>query len=129
MPPHRPAALAPFLGKLTRNHALKRYQHNSAAKRGGGQTALVLDELAEVVSDTGGAEQELHRRELIQTIDAFLGGLSPEKRGIFLRRYWYFDSIPQIASRFGKTENHISVILNRLRAKLRSYLTERGFEL
>ena len=129
MPPHRPGVLSAFLGKITRNLSIKRYRHNTADKRGGGQAAAILDEIAEFVSDADSVEQEIDRKELIKAIDAFLGALSAEKRCFFLRRYWYFDSISDIASRFGMTENNVSVTLNRLRLKLRNYLSERGFEL
>lgn len=129
MPPHRPGILSAFLGKITRNLSIKRYRHNTADKRGGGQATAVLDEIAEIVSGTDSAEQALDRKELVKAIDTFLGVLSPEKRGIFVRRYWYFDSVSEIASRFGMTENNVSVTLNRIRLKLHSYLLERGFEL
>lgn len=129
MPPHRPGILPAFLGKITRNLSLNRYKHNIAGKRGGGQAAVVLDEIAELVSDGDSVEREIDRRELAKAIDAFLDGLSARKRNIFVRRYWYFDSISDIASRFGMTENNVSVTLNRLRLKLHNYLLERGFEL
>lgn len=129
MPPHRPGMLSTFLGKITRNLSLNRYRHNTAGKRGGGEAVLVLDELTEIVSDTDSVEQEIDRRELVSAIDAFLGTLSAEKRGVFVRRYWYFDSVSEIASRSGMTENNVSVTLNRIRLKLRNYLLERGFEL
>lgn len=129
MPPHRPSVLSTFLGKITRNLSLNRYRHNTAGKRGGGEVTVVLDELLGLVSDTDSVEQEIDRRELVNAIDTFLGTLPAEKRGIFLRRYWYFDSVSEIASRFGMTENNVSVTLNRIRLKLHNYLSERGFEL
>lgn len=129
MPPHRPSILSTFLGKITRNLSIKRYKHNTADKRGGGQAVVVLDEIAEFLSDTDSVEQEIDRKELVKAIDTFLSTLSAEKRGIFLRRYWFFDNISDIASRFGMTENNVSVTLNRLRLKLHNYLLERGFEL
>lgn len=129
MPPHRPSTLSTFLGKITRNLSLNRYKHNTADKRGGSQAAVVMDELAELISDTDSVEQEIDRKELIKAIDTFLGTLSAEKRTIFVRRYWYFDNVSDIAFRFGMTENHVSVTLNRLRLKLHNYLLERGFEL
>jgi RNA polymerase sigma-70 factor (ECF subfamily) len=129
MPPHRPGVLAAFLGKITRNLSFDRYRHNTADKRGGGETAAVLDELLEIVSDTDSVEQEIDRKELVKAIDAFLAALSADKRGIFICRYWYFDSISTIASNFGMTENNVSVHLNRIRLKLHNYLLERGFEL
>ena len=129
MPPHRPSVLSAFLGKLTRNLSINRYKHSTAEKRGGGNISVVLDEITDLVSDTDTVEQEIDRRELVREIDRFLAGLSPDKRNIFVCRYWYFDSISDIASRFGKTENHISVILNRLRSKLHDHLLKRGFDL
>ena len=129
LPPHRPNSLCAYLGKITRNLSIKRYKHNTAYKRGGGQAVLVLEEIAEFLSDKDSVEQEIDRKELIKAIDTFLGTLPAEKRSIFLRRYWFFDSISDIASRFGMTENNVSVTLNRLRFKLHNYLLKRGFEL
>ena len=127
IPPHRPQVLSAFLGKITRNLAFNRHKRNTADKRGGGEAAAVLEELAEVVSGKDNVEQEVDRRALVNEIDVFLGKLPAEKRKIFLCRYWYFDSIADIASRFGKSENGVPVLLHRLREKLRRHLTERGF--
>jgi RNA polymerase sigma-70 factor (ECF subfamily) len=129
MPPHKPSVLSTFLGKITRNLSLNRYRRNTAEKRGGGEAAAVLDELLEIVSDKDNTEQELYRKELISEIDTFLGTLTVKKRGIFVLRYWYFESVSSIASRYGMTENNVSVTLNRIRLKLHNYLLERGFEL
>ena len=129
IPPHRPERLSTFLGKITRNLSLSRYQHDTRAKRGGGEAAAVFDEIAELVSDTDSVEQAVDYQELVDAINAFLDGLSSSRRDVFVRRYWYFDSIPQIAARFASTENRISVTLSRLRLALRKYLLERGFDL
>ena len=72
---------------------------------------------------------EIDRKELVKAIDSFLDRLPTDKKSIFVCRYWYFDSISDIANRFGMTENNVSVTLNRLRLKLHNYLLERGFEL
>ena len=129
MPPHRPGVLSAFLGKITRNLSLNRYKHNTADKRGGSRATMVFDEIAELVSGTDSVEQEIHRKEIVKAVDAFLHTLPAEKRALFIRRYWYFDSISAISGRFGMSENHVSVTLNRLRSKLRNYLLERGVEL
>ena len=129
MPPYKPRVLSAFLGKITRNLSLNRYKYMTAGKRCGGSSTAILDEIGELVSDTGSVERVIDRRELVKAIDAFLGELSADKRSIFVCRYWYFDSISSIASRFGMTENHVSVALGRIRLKLHKYLTERGFEL
>lgn len=129
MPPNRPTVLSAFLGKITRNLSFNRYKYNTAEKRGGSKTAAVLDELGECVSGNDSVEQEIDRKELVKAINSFLSSVSPEKRNIFISRYWYFDSVNDIAERFGRTENNVSAILSRLRLKLHNYLTERGFEL
>ena len=129
MPPHAPNVLSAFLGKITRNLALNRYKHNTADKRGGGVMSAVLDELSELVSDAEDVGDALYEKELISAVNAFLGTLSPEKRGIFISRYWYTDSISDIAVRYHKNEGAVSMTLGRLRKQLHAYLTERGFEL
>ena len=101
MPPSRPEQLRTFLGKITRRLALKscaRRQRRSAA---GGETQLVLDELEGCVPAGADVEMQVELRELVRRIDAFLQTLSREERRVFLCRYWYFDSITEIAERFG----------------------------
>ena len=129
MPPHRPNMLSTFLGKITRNLSFNRYKHNNAGKRGGSEISAVLDELSECVSGKENVEQEIEYKELVKTIDSFLDTLSPEKRSIFICRYWYTDSISEIAKQFNMRENTVSMTLNRIRLKLQKYLIERGYEL
>jgi RNA polymerase sigma-70 factor (ECF subfamily) len=64
---------------------------------------VVLEELIEIVSDTDSIEQEIDHQELVKAIDEFLGTLSSDKRNIFVRGYWYFDSISEIATHFKMT--------------------------
>lgn len=129
MPPNTPSVLSAFLGKIVRNLSLNRYKHNTADKRGGGELPVVLDELSDLVSGEDDVEQEIDRKELMKAVDGFLGSLSPEKRSIFVSRYWYTDSVSEIAVRHGMTAGAVSMTLNRLRLKLHNYLSERGFEL
>ena len=129
IPPSRPSVLSAFLGRITRNISFNRYKAMRAEKRGGGEIPVILDEIAEIVSDGETAEDGLMRRELSKEISSFLSGLPEDKRGMFIRRYWYSDSVSAIAKRYGKTENGVSVILARIRKKLRDYLTERGYDL
>lgn len=128
IPPHRPEMLSTFLGKITRNLSFDRYRANRREKRGGDKAALVLDELSEVIGDRNSAD-EADRAELAAALNGFLGSVPPDKRRLFVLRYWYAYSVGDIAKRCGMTENNVSVTLNRLRGKLRKYLTERGFDL
>lgn len=128
IPPHRPGLLRTFLGKLTRNLALNRRKKALAGKRGSGQVPLILDELQEVVSGRSAVEDALAQKELTRAIDSWLDSLEEHKRILFVRRYWYCESLEDLAARAGKRTNSIAVTLHRLRESLRCYLTERGFE-
>ncbi len=129
IPPHRPGVLRTFLGKITRNLAFNRYKHNTTDKRGGGELPLVLEELAGCVSGKETVEEAFNRKALGEDINSFLGTLTEEKRRIFVCRYFYTDSIADIAQRFGMSYAGVAMTLNRLRTKLHTYLTKRGYEL
>ena len=127
IPPHRPTILSPFLGRITRNLALNLFRRDHAQKRGGSEIRLVFEELAECVSGSESAEQAVDERELKQAINDFLADLPVKQRKIFVLRYWYADTVAQIAKRMHMSENTVSVTLYRLRAALREFLEERGF--
>ena len=126
MPPSRPRLLKAFLGKITRNLSLNRVRQHKALKRGGG---AVMEELGEISTGADPVGEAIQRRELLRAIDTFLDGLPKRQRQLFVCRYWYFDSVTDLAARFQMTENHVSVTLRRIREKLRRNLLERGFAL
>lgn len=128
MPPHKPSVLSAFLGKITRNLSFDRFKELRREKRGGGSIDLVLEELAECVSGNDDTECLWEEKELKKEIDRFLFLLPKEKRYMFILRYWYADSISDIADRFHTSANNVSVTLSRVRQRLKRYLIERGFE-
>lgn len=129
MPPHRPSVLSTFLGKITRNLSFDRYRKLRREKRGGGSIEEALDELGECVSGTDSTETQWEMKELMTEIDEFLLTLPEDKRYMFILRYWYADSISEIARRLHISENNVSVSLNRIRRKLKTCLIERGFDI
>ena len=129
IPPARPADLRTYLGKIFRNLAFDRYRTEHRDKRGSGEEALLLDELEEIVSGHEDASSSLIARELLSEIRQFLALQTKEKRVMFVRRYWYADSVSAIADRLGTSENRVSVTLNRLRKKLKDHLNQRGYDL
>lgn len=129
MPTHWPKQLAAFLGKITRNLAFNKYKCRHAKKRGSGEITLVLDELTDCVSDVDNVERIIDRQELAKAIGSFVKKLPIEKRNIFVRRYWYADSVSDIASDYGMMQGTVSKALERTRKQLKAYLSERGFEL
>lgn len=126
MPPQRPGVLSAFLGRITRNLSFDRCKYQQAAKRGGGALPLALEELGECIPASGRVEHALEQKELAATIDRFLRTLPEKECNLFLRRYWYVDSISVIADRFGMKENTVKSILFRTREKLRKFLGEEG---
>lgn len=124
IPPQRPERLQTFLGKITRNLALNRWEKNRAEKRGEGQVPLILDELAECVgSGEDSISDELHFRDVL---NLFLAGLPAEARKIFVRRYWYMSPVKEIAAEYGFSESKVAVTLFRTRKQLKAVLVKEG---
>lgn len=119
IPPRRPTSLAAYVYRTGRNIALNRLRANTAQKRDG--HTLSLDELSAFVP----APEDRH--DLGQALDAFLDKLEPRSRAIFLRRYWFGDSIGDIAQDLRMTENAVALRLHRTREQLRTYLKEEGY--
>ena len=126
MPDARPSILSAFLGRITRNLSFDRFKAAHTDKRGGGNLPAALDELPECVPAPGGVEDTVAEHELSQAIDRFLRTLPERECSVFLRRYWYVDSIAEIALRFGLKENSVKSILFRTREKLQRYLEKEG---
>lgn len=129
IPPEKPKILGAFLAKLTRNTAIDKYRHDRAAKRGGGETELIFEELADCISAEGSVEAAAERHELLAAINKFLDKQSRKNRVIFVARYCYCESVRSIASRFGMSENNVYVSLTRTRKALVEYLKKGGYEL
>lgn len=129
IPPASPENLRTYIGKIVRNLSFDRFRKSTAKKRGKGEIAAVLDELSEIVSGKNTPETEVDRKELTKEINGYLNSITKEKRSIFVMRYWYSLPVSEIAKRTKKTETNVSVILNRLRNSLKTYLNERGYEL
>ena len=127
IPPHKPEILSSFLGKITRRIAIDRWRINRAEKRGGGETALVLDELEECISNENDIEADMERKLLVKTLNAFLGNLSVSERKVFICRYFYMDSVESISEQFGFSKGKVKSMLFRTREKLRVYLQKEGF--
>lgn len=125
IPPAKPNPLSAFVCKITRNLSLKKYRANTAAKRDG-SIEVSLEELEPCIP-TPSAEEECDARELGQAINRFLKGLDTESRVLFVRRYWFADSIGDIAKQLHISENLTSVRLKRLRTKLKKYLEQEGY--
>ena len=125
IPPGRPQCLQAFLGKITRNLSLDRYRKSRARKRGGGSGNAVYEELEECIGGQG-ADAQTDAMIITDAVTCFLKGLPHDARIIFVRRYWFADSIAQIAARYGMTESKVKSALMRSRNKLKVFLEKEG---
>lgn len=129
MPPKRPDFLSAFLGKITRNLSISRYRMGHARKRGSGETDLLLMELEECIPAGKTVEEEIEGKETAAAIDSFLYGIDEESRNMFVRRYFYVDSIKEIAQRFDVSESKVKSQLFRTRNRLKDHLEKEGIVL
>ena len=124
IPPRRPADLGTYLGKITRNLSIDRLRTRSREKRVGGEAPLALEELEEVVAGSDSPENEAVRKELTAALNRFLAGLTQQERYVFVRRYWYLDSLTDISEKTGFSGSKVASMLYRLRGRLKKQLIE-----
>lgn len=129
MPPHRPQRLSAFLGKITRNLSLNRYQRYNTEKRGRNRITLALEELQDCVPAAGSVEQVVDDLALADILNRFLASLGTEARKIFMRRYWYLCSVKEIAAGLRISESKVKMSLFRSRNELRTLLEKEGIVL
>ena len=127
MPKNRPNILSTYLGKITRQISIDVFRKNHSKKRYPSEYLLSLEELSESVADDKGPEQALNKKQLIEAINSFLRSSSEEERNLFIGRYYYFDSLKQIAGYLGISESKAKMSLFRMRKKLKLYLIKEGF--
>ena len=128
IPPTRPRILKTFFGRITRNLSLNRLEREQAKKRGGGEAAVAIEELAECIADPRAAAWTPDEAAVTEVLNAFLTDLPREKRVIFMRRYWYMESIENIASSMGLGESKVKMTLMRARGALKERLLKEGIE-
>ena len=126
IPPNEPENLKTYLGKLTREAAIDRLRWNTAQKRYSGAELQPFDELEEVIGG-GSVEDHAEAVDLARAISAFLRGIGETERKVFIRRYWYFDSIEVICLRFGFGKSKVKMTLKRTRDSLAEYLRKAGY--
>ena len=124
VPPAQPLPLAPYFSAVCRRTALDRLRARTRAKRGAGAYEESLSELAEVIPDGDDGRMYADAVALKDALNAFLSALTPDARLIFLRRYWWFCSVEEIARDRGMTQGAVKMSLSRTRAKLKDYLKE-----
>ena len=123
IPPARPRHLKAYLAKTARNIAINRIRRDSAAMRSG--TTVLLDELAECLPDKHWEDRE-RSQEVREALSGFLHSLPRQERTIFVRRYWFGETVPELSREFHHSESKVTSLLHRLRKRLKKHLEQEG---
>ena len=120
--------LGAYLTKLARNAAIDRLKYRSAEKRSAGETALIFEELEECIPSPQGGEEFADELSVRELLGGFISGLHGEERGVFLDRYFFAMTVPEIAKKRNTSEGKIAMRLLRTRKKLQKLLKKEGFQ-
>ena len=129
MPTHRPDVLSTYLGKITRQLSIDVFRKKHSAKRYASEYAISLDELGDCFSDSNTPEKALDAKMLGEAINSFLRTLPDDARNTFIGRYYFFDSLKDVAAYCGMSESKAKSMLYRTRQSLKAYLVKEGFDL
>lgn len=129
MPPHKPNVLSTYLGKLTRRISIDIFRKRNRIKRQASEYALSLTELEECISGDNSPEKDYEAKVLGEVINSFLRTLSVDARNVFIGRYYFLDSVKDVANYCGISESKAKTLLHRTRNSLREYLEKEGFEI
>lgn len=124
IPPHRPKYFFAYLAKICKNFALDKLDWKAAAKRKA-EVVSLTQEMENCIPDSA-RSYDVDRQALGMILDSFLRTLTPENRMVFMRRYWYMDTVAEIAVRYGIGESAVQMRLRRTRDKLHTYLQKEG---
>ena len=125
MPPHKPAVLSTYLGKITRRISIDCFRKRNAQKRGS-EYALSLEELGECIGQNS-TEEAVNAQALADAIGKYLETVSQEARRVFIGRYYYLDPVKEIARYCHITESKAKMLLLRTRQGLWEHLQREGF--
>ena len=129
MPTHRPSVLSTYLGKITRRLSIDCFRTRNREKRRDSQYALSLSELEDCVSAGNTTEEIVYVKLLADTIGIYLRLLPEDARNAFIGRYYFLDSLKEVAAYCGMTESRCKMLLYRTRLGLKEYLEKEGFDL
>ena len=129
MPSNRPGTLSAYLGKITRQISIDVFRKRHTVKRYASEYAVSLEELGDSFSDGVTPELVLNAKLLDEAINRFVRELPDDARNTFIGRYYFFDSLKDVAAYCGMSESKAKSLLYRTRQSLRAYLVKEGFDL
>lgn len=126
IPPEKPNNLCAFILKITRNLILKKIEYNTAQKRKP-EVEITLSEIDNLISGKENTEHKFEAEELAKSISIFLRTQDSINRNVFIRKYWFYDSIADISNQFLISESKVKSMLFRTRNNLKEYLIKEGY--
>lgn len=130
IPPNEPRSyLFSFLGKITRHLAIDMCRKRSSDKRSALFCELTNEIAACIPSRDESVEDSLEADELSRMIGVFLDKHSDDQQKVFVRRYWFFDTVPEISKQYGFTQSKVKMMLSRMRTELHDYLEKEGYSI
>ncbi|KIR02596.1 RNA polymerase sigma-54 factor RpoN [Lachnospiraceae bacterium TWA4] len=129
IPPNRPMVLSTYLGKITRRTSIDILRKKTSKKRGESECELSLSELCECITNGNTTQQLIDKKLLEESLNRFVYMLKEEHRNIFICRYYFCDSIEEIASFYNLRQSKVKSVLHRTRLKLKNYLEQEGYSL
>ena len=129
IPPAFPDPLSSYVLRIVRNLSCKRVRFRNAEKRKSGIVSYeeIIDELADSIASDG--DGNVDEGIITQAVNELLAKESPQNRTIFMRRYFYADSVKHISSLTGMTRAAVTLRLSRMRGRLHDLLTEKGIQI
>ena len=129
IPPHEPRTyLLAFITKIARQLSLDICKRNNTQKRSAIYCELT-EELQDSLPGANSPEYDLEAKELGEIITKFLKQYPEDQQKIFMRRYWYFDSVAEISSKYHFSKSKVKTTLFRMREDLKKYLEKGGYSL
>lgn len=126
IPPVIPNAFSAYLGKIARNLAINMQKKKYAQKRWDDRVLIPLEELKECVRDETDVECVIEEKFIVEKLNEYLKELPELERKIFVRRYFYLDTMQEIAEGFQMKESYVKTLLYRTRKKLKKYFGQEG---
>lgn len=127
IPPTRPKSFQAFISKIMRNVAVIKFRKNNADKRIPSSMIVSLEEIDDCIAYNPSVEEEYAVKELSRILNKYLRGLSDRDVAIFISRYYYADTLAELAEMLCVSERTVSRILLKLRQNLKTFLEEEGY--
>ncbi len=126
IPPERPNVFRAFLAKITRNLSLDRYERENRQKRVPAGVCVPFDEVQEFLPDQSDLARDMQAAAIGKVLTAYLDGTTDRRLYIFVSRYFFALTIPQIAKRLSCSQSLVSKELAEIKRELRILLEEEG---